>query len=110
MQENHSQTTRRRFLVSTASIAAGGTAMALASPVQADSGAQFERMIVEYVDVGLERARLHRAADAAHIEKFGPDHHDNLTIEGRAKFAASKKCSRVTDAIKHRKEAAIYLI
>jgi hypothetical protein len=54
----------------------------------ADAGAQFERLIVEYVDIGLESARLFRAARAAHREKFGAHRDDNLTSEGRARWAA----------------------
>jgi hypothetical protein len=53
-----------------------------------EAGAQFERLIVEYVDVSLEWARLHRAADAAHREKFGGGYYNTLTAEGRAKQAA----------------------
>jgi hypothetical protein len=51
-------------------------------------GAQFERLIVEYVDIGLELARLYRVARAAHREKFGAHRDDNLTSEGRARWAA----------------------
>jgi hypothetical protein len=53
-----------------------------------EAGAQFESLIVEYVDIGLESARLHRAARAVHREKFGAHRDDNLTSEGRARWAA----------------------
>jgi hypothetical protein len=68
----------RRFLMNMmvsaaamASVAELSTAEASAD-IAAEAGAQFERLIVEYVAVGMEWARLHRAARAAHWEKFGP--------------------------------------
>jgi hypothetical protein len=76
--------------VSGAAMAAAAqiTAAEASADTAAAVGAQFERLIVEYVDVGLEWARLHRAGCTTHREKFGAGYYNNLTDEGRAKFAA----------------------
>jgi hypothetical protein len=84
----------RRFLMNMMVGAAAMTAAAeinfaeASADIVAEAGAQFERLIVEYVDHLLETARLYRAARAAHRENFGAHRDDNLTSEGRARWAA----------------------
>jgi hypothetical protein len=94
------------MIVSAAAVASAGAinaAEASADTPAAEAGARFERLIVEYVDISLEWARLHRSGDAAHREKFGAGCYNNLTEEGRAKFSAfleilaSNGCDQASD-------------
>jgi hypothetical protein len=71
----------------------GAAAMATAAEIPAaeasadaatEAGAQFERLILEYVDALLEWAPLHRAGRDAHRGGY----YNNLTAEGRAKGAS----------------------
>src|ERR1700676_3684236 len=88
----HSMTRRilMNMMVSAAAVVAAAEipAAEASADTATEAGAQFERLVVEYADVVLEWARLHRAAAAAHREKFGAGYRNNLTDEDRAKFAA----------------------
>ena len=78
------------MMVSAAAMAAAAEipAAEASADTATEAGAQFERSLVEYVGAVLGWARLHRAAEATHREKFGTGYYSNLTDEGRAKFAA----------------------